>query len=235
MSEQDVVTKGPSLNFKKDTNGFKYDDILGEVNQYGEDADGNATGNIGAYDRMLETSNAEAGATDVFKTMSHHMSNEVSHVEKVDDKTYLFHFYVRIPLKHVNELYARLPLLRGAVQEIYLQIHTVTYDTTGRATALNLTTTHGSTPYMISDSKMFLKEKTPAIAPILAVGAIGVRTATTDLAGVGGADAIPYRAAILATYEPATIKFSSGIAKVLNKAGATMFHHKTHCELIAKI
>ena len=239
MNEQDVKTKGPSMNFAKDTNAFQYDDILGETNTYGGEF-----GNQGAFTRMTETSNVEKEIDALFKTATYYAKHELSHVTKDGDSTYLFHFYVRIPLKHVNELFARMPLLRGAVQEIYLQIHTATttvsYDSDGKATSLNLSTTHGSSPYMISDSSLFLPVSIAEVLEVEAVDeVVGVAevvingTVTTE--EVIAVAAVPYQEYVPAGYTPATIKFSSGIAKVLNKTGQTLNHTKTHCELIAKV
>ena len=210
MSEQDVITKGPGLNFKKDTNGFEYDDVLGETNNYRRTATGTVVGNKGAYNRMLQNANVEVSAGNSFRTNKHYIQNEVSHVEKVTGtNNYIFHFYVRIPLKHLNELYSKMPLLRGAVQEMYLQIHTATtnisYDSDGNADTFTVSTTHGSTPYMIADGAWFLKVNAPA-------------SGSTP-----------------ATYHPAVLKISSGIAKVIAQNGTTYSHHKTNCELIAKM
>ena len=144
-----------------------------------------------------------------------------------------------------------MPLLRGAVQSLFLQVHTSTinidFEVDGKASKIDSQCTHGHCPFLISDSSMFLGVDKPYQPEILAQAAVAHQAEIPFIAKNGNTPEQAFvaevkaqlevtgQAAVPPTFLKSSIKFTSGISTVTAKDGSTYFHKKRFCEIIARM
>ena len=163
FSHDDVNTKGSSINFRgAETNNFTYDATTGETNSHSA-----AGGNLTAISRNKDQNFIETGLT-TFTSIASQQLKRRSYVQYTNKKIVDYHYMATIELKYLSDLFSNMPMIRGPLLKMYLNVHsstcTLTYNATGIA-SVECVSNKGSTPFLVAD-KTLLKAPDTTIVTI---------------------------------------------------------------------
>lgn len=145
MSEDYKKVASSIVNQEMDSGNGTYTTALGE----------HLLTNAAIYNKSRRV--ADSGDASGFQELVNITNKSKSHYVRSTDKKLTWNYMFEIPLKHLDDLFQKIPLGRGYYLKLNMQIHsgTCSFVSTAKAiSAASSTTTYGTLPFMVSVSTL---------------------------------------------------------------------------------